>query len=81
LFSRASPKAVGGVMIGVYYLNLFASNMLVGWLGTLFDRMTPAAFWLLHAALVAIGGALLLMATLVFGKILTPKVDLELRDG
>jgi POT family proton-dependent oligopeptide transporter len=81
LFSRASPKAVGGVMIGVYYLNLFASNMLVGWLGTLFDRMTPAAFWLLHAALVAIGGALLLMAALVFGKILTPKVDLELRDG
>jgi hypothetical protein len=35
----------------------------------------------LHAGLVAIGGVLLLMAALVFGKILTPKVDLELRDG
>ena len=79
LFSRASPKAVGGVMIGVYYLNLFASNMLVGWLGTLYERMTPAAFWLLHAALVAIGGALLLMAALVFRRFLAPKVDPELR--
>jgi POT family proton-dependent oligopeptide transporter len=81
LFSRASPKAVGGVMIGIYYLNLFASNMLVGWLGTLYERMTPPAFWLLHAVLVAIGGALLLMAALVFRRILAPNVDLELRDG
>jgi POT family proton-dependent oligopeptide transporter len=82
LFSRASPKAVGGVMIGVYYLNLFASNMLVGWLGTLLERMTPATFWLLHAALVASGGGLLLFAALVFRRILAPSVDLELTvDG
>ncbi len=82
LFSRASPKAVGGVMIGVYYLNLFASNMLVGWLGTLFESMPPAAFWLLHAALVAIGGGLLLVAALVFQRTLAPSVDPELAlDG
>jgi POT family proton-dependent oligopeptide transporter len=78
LFSRAAPKAVGGVMIGVYYLNLFASNMLVGWLGTLLERMTPAAFWLLHAALIAVGGCLLLVAALLFRRVLAPKVDLEL---
>ncbi len=78
LFSRAAPKAVGGVMIGVYYLNLFASNMLVGWLGTLYERMTPAAFWLLHAALVAIGGGFLLVAALIFRRVLAPRVDLEL---
>jgi len=78
LFSRAAPKAVGGVMIGVYYLNLFASNMVVGWLGTLYERMTPAAFWLLHAGLVAVGGGLLLVAALVFRRILAPKADPEL---
>jgi POT family proton-dependent oligopeptide transporter len=81
LFARASPRAVGGVMVGVYYLNLFASNMLVGWLGTLYEGMTPTGFWLLHAALVGIGGALLLLAALVFRRILAPKVDVELAGG
>jgi len=77
LFSRASPKAVGGVMIGVYYLSLFAANMLVGWLGGLLETMTPAAFWLLHSGLVASGGVMLLGLALAFRRILTPMVDPE----
>jgi hypothetical protein len=43
--------------------------------------MTPTRFWLLHAALVGIGGALLLLAALVFRRILAPKVDVELAGG
>ena len=30
LYSRASPRAIGGLMIGVYYLSLFLANMAVG---------------------------------------------------
>src|ERR1044072_8343658 len=33
LYSRASPKAVAGTMIGGYYLHIFACNLLVGRLG------------------------------------------------
>ena len=78
LFSRAAPKAVGGMMIGVYYLNLFAANLLVGWLGGLLERMTPSDFWLLHAALVGLGGVMLLALAVMFRRVLTPQVDPEL---
>ena len=60
LYSSAAPKRIQGLMIGVYYLALFMSNVTVGRLGGLLERMNPAGFWLLHAAIV--GGASLLLA-------------------
>ena len=78
LFTRASPRAVGGLMVGVYYLHMFASNMLVGWLGGLLERMSAVNFWLLHAGLVAGGGVALMLASLAFGRMLSPVVDAEL---
>jgi proton-dependent oligopeptide transporter, POT family len=77
LYSRASPKAIGGLMIGVYYLHLFAANMLVGWLGGLLEKMPAAAFWFLHAGLVAAGAVVMLVFGLLFGKALAPTVDPE----
>jgi POT family proton-dependent oligopeptide transporter len=75
LFSRAAPRAVAGTMIGVYYLHLFACNMLVGWLGGLLEKMPAAHFWLLHAGLVAAGGAGLLVVRSFAGRILAPEDD------
>jgi POT family proton-dependent oligopeptide transporter len=72
LFSRAAPRAVGGTMIGVYYLHLFACNMLVGWLGGLLEKMPAAHFWLLHAGLVGAGGLGLLVLRSFAGRILAP---------
>ncbi len=72
LFSRAAPRAVSGLMIGVYYLHLFLANMAVGWLGGLLQTMPTATFWLLHAALVACGGGALLLFRLRFGRLLAP---------
>jgi POT family proton-dependent oligopeptide transporter len=72
LYSRASPKAIAGLMIGVYYLHLFAANMLVGFLGGLLERMPAAAFWFMHAGLVTAGAALMLAFSLAFGKVLAP---------
>ncbi len=77
LFSRAAPRAVSGLMIGVYYLHLFLANMAVGWLGGLLQTMPAATFWLLHAALVACGGVALLLFRLRFGRLLAPTADPE----
>ena len=79
LYSRASPKAVAGLMIGVYYLNLFLANMGVGWLGGLLEKMGAGPFWTLHAALVAGGGAMVLAFALLFRRALAPTVDIEPR--
>lgn len=72
LYSRASPRAIGGMMIGVYYLHLFIANMIVGRVGGLMETMGATTFWLLQAALVGGGGVLLLVCALLFRKILAP---------
>jgi POT family proton-dependent oligopeptide transporter len=72
LYSRASPRAVAGTMIGVYYLHLFACNMLVGRLGGFLEQMEAGRFWLMHAGLVAAGGLGLLIVRTIAGRILAP---------
>ena len=70
LYSRASPKAVAGTMIGVYYLHLFACNTLVGRLGGFLESMDRPQFWLMHAGLVAAGGLGLLLVRPIVARIL-----------
>ena len=65
-YSRVAPRQIQGLMIGVFYLALFLCNLTVGRLGGLLERMTPATFWLLHAAIV--GGAAVLLATVALGR-------------
>jgi POT family proton-dependent oligopeptide transporter len=72
LYARASPKAIVGTMIGVYYLHLFMGNNLVGWLGGLLERMPGMQFWLLHAVLVGGAAVLMLVAWRLFGHLLAP---------
>lgn len=60
LFSRAGPPAVNGMMIGIYYLSLFAGSIISGWLGRFYEILTRSQFWLLHAAIVA-GGAVIIL--------------------
>lgn len=72
LYSRASPKGLGGLMIGVYYLHLFFSNMLVGWLGSLLEKMGAAPFWTLHAILGGAAAGALLLFAIFFRKYLAP---------
>ncbi|HKN09022.1 MAG TPA: hypothetical protein VJ376_06025, partial [Pseudomonadota bacterium] len=61
LVSRAAPARLEGTMMGIAYLSLFVSALLVGWLGGLYEKMSPAAFWAMHAAISAAGGVLVLL--------------------
>jgi POT family proton-dependent oligopeptide transporter len=72
LYSRASPRAVAGTMIGVYYLHLFVCNMLVGRIAGLLETMPAPQFWLLHAGLVGAAGIGLLVVRSYAGRILAP---------
>ncbi len=75
LYSRAAPRGLQGVMIGVYYLHLFFGNVFVGWLAGLLEVLPGSQFWLLHAALVAAAGVGLLVVKVVFGRLLAPQED------
>jgi len=60
-FSRSAPAAVNAMMLGVYYVSIFAGSTISGRLGGLYERLSSSAFWLMHAALVAAGGILILL--------------------
>ena len=73
LYSRTAPRRLEGLVIGIYYLHLFAGGTLVGWLAGFLETMPGRDFWALHAALVAAAGFLLLGCRLVFGRLLAPE--------
>lgn len=81
LFSRAAPKGLAGMMIGVYYIQLFLGNMLVGRLGGLLDQMPGTSFWLLHSGLMTVSAAILLMVRVVAGKALAPAYEIAAKGA
>jgi POT family proton-dependent oligopeptide transporter len=56
LVSRTAPAKVNATMMGIAFMSLFVANNLIGWIGSFYERMAPAAFWALHAAIAAGGG-------------------------
>jgi proton-dependent oligopeptide transporter, POT family len=72
LYSRAAPKGVAGFFIGIYYVHLFFGNLFTGFIGGKLETMPATSFWLLHAGLMAVAAAVLMVAKLLFGRILAP---------
>lgn len=77
LYSRASPRAVVGLMIGVYYLHLFLCNTAVGYLGRFLETMSAANFWYMHAGLVLLGALLMVAFAALFRRNLAPESEAD----
>ena len=71
LYSRAAPRQITGLVVGIYFLHLWASFSVAGWLAGFMDVWSNRDFWAVHAVLVAVGGLLLLGARAVFGRMLS----------
>jgi proton-dependent oligopeptide transporter, POT family len=61
LVSRAAPAKVNATLMGLAFMSLFIANNLIGWIGGFYEKMTPAAFWAMHAAIAAAGGILVML--------------------
>jgi len=61
LVSRAAPARLASTLMGVVMLTMFVANMTVGVIGGWYERMTPAAFWGVHASIAAVGGVLIVL--------------------
>jgi POT family proton-dependent oligopeptide transporter len=77
LYSRAAPKGLTGVMVGVFFLHLFAGNLMVGWLGGLLERMSGVEFWGMHAGIILSASVILLLVRVAAGRTLAPAYHLE----
>jgi len=67
LVSRAAPAKMNATMMGLTFMSLFIANTIVGRIGGFYEKMTPAQFWAMHAAIGAMGGLLVVL----FGRRLT----------
>lgn len=72
LISKTAPASVTAMMMSSYYLAIFAGSFLSGWLGRFYEPLGPQAFWFLHAALLAVGFALLLVLKRRLSAVLVP---------
>lgn len=61
LVSRTAPVSIRATLMGAVFLSLFVGNFIIGWIGGLYEHMTPTHFWALHAGIAAVGGVLILL--------------------
>ena len=57
--SALAPDKIKSTLMGSAFLALFLGTVMMGWIGSFYDQVTPAAFWTLDAA-IAFGGALVI---------------------
>jgi POT family proton-dependent oligopeptide transporter len=72
VFSRAAPASANAMMIGVYYLSMFAGSVISGRLGGLYETVSSAQFWCIHSAVAIVGGMLFLALSERLSKALFP---------
>ena len=60
LVSQAAPPKVNSTLMGAVFLSLFVGNVTMGWVGSFYAEMTPAAFWTIDAAIGLAGGLIVL---------------------
>ena len=58
LISLAAPRKVNSTLMGASFLSLFVGSVIMGWVGSFYDQMSPAAFWTVDAA-IGFAGAIL----------------------
>jgi POT family proton-dependent oligopeptide transporter len=72
LVSRTAPARVNATLMGLAFMSLFVSNNLIGWIGGFYEKMSPSAFWTMHAAIAAGGGLLVVLFGRRLGQVLQP---------
>jgi POT family proton-dependent oligopeptide transporter len=72
LISQAAPKQVTGTLMGGVFLSFFLGSVIMGWVGSFYDTMSPAAFWTLDGAIGMVGGVLMLAIARPVARALAP---------
>ena len=72
MISQAAPKQVTATMMGGVYLSFFLGSVSMGWVGSFYDTMSPAAFWTLDGAIGIMGGVLVLAIARPVARALEP---------
>ena len=72
VFATSAPASMRGVMLGVNTAAAFVGSIISGSLGRFYETLAPQAFWLMHAAIPAAGGLVLLLLAGAYRRGLDP---------
>jgi proton-dependent oligopeptide transporter, POT family len=75
LTARVAPGRIMSMMMGLWLMTSFVGNLLQGFIGTYFDRMTKPHFFLLCASVGAVAGIVFLLFNKPLKPILEKKSD------
>jgi POT family proton-dependent oligopeptide transporter len=70
--SQGAPAKVNSTLVSACFLSLFAGLVLMGWVGSFYQAMSPAAFWTLDAAIGFAGGAIIVAVRGPLNAIIEP---------
>jgi POT family proton-dependent oligopeptide transporter len=77
LVSRSAPAKVNATLMGGSFLTLFVGSVVMGWVGSFYDEMDPAAFWALDASFGLAGGLIVLAIGKPLSRALAPAAEEE----
>jgi POT family proton-dependent oligopeptide transporter len=66
LYTRVAPRSVNATLLGVNSTSVTLGSFASGWIGGFYGRISPVAFWTVHAAIVFAGGVLVLIVGSAF---------------
>jgi POT family proton-dependent oligopeptide transporter len=72
LYGTRAPQSLRGTLVGINSLAVAAASIVSGWMGGLYETLTPAPFWLLNAAICTGAGLIIWLAAPVFRPLLAP---------
>ena len=72
LVSQSAPPKINATMVSASFLALFIGSTLMGWVGSFYDQMSPAAFWAVDAAIGFAGAAIAFAARRPLMRVLDP---------
>jgi POT family proton-dependent oligopeptide transporter len=75
LIQTRAPSGARGLMTGVNYLTVAVASLISGRLGGLYETIPAATFWLIHAAIVAGAGFVILLLARPLGRALPEAND------
>ncbi len=68
LVSHLAPEGARSALMGAWFTSMFLGNLLAGWIGSLWENVTSAQFFLLVAALGVVAAAIVETACWALGE-------------
>ena len=62
MIAALAPSRIRSTLMGGAFVTNFLGTVIMGWVGSFYDQLTPATFWTLDASIAIVGALLIMLA-------------------